>query len=247
LPVTVSACVVPAGSETGLGVTDREVRIAEVTVTEAEPEMPFSVAETVKEPGRMVSSKPLVPVMLLMVPSVALEVLQCAEEVTFCWLPSLMVAVAVYCCVWPAARVADAGLTAIAVTMAEVAVRVEEAVTSPFVAVIVEVPGWLAMTWPVRLTVATVGEELDQTTELVRSWVEPSEKMPFAFICWLWPTARLNGYGVTAREVSTAEVIWTGTVAEVAPRVTVSEAVPVPVAVARPVALAVTTPELELR
>ena len=84
MPVTVIACVVPAGSETGLGKIVKDVSNALVTVTDAEPVIEFSVAVTETAPAPAATSNPLEPAVLLIVALLGSEVLQCAEVVTLC-------------------------------------------------------------------------------------------------------------------------------------------------------------------
>ena len=58
------------------GVTEIEVRVAEVTVSVADPVIPFMKAVTVAIPGLTPVANPLLPAVLLMVATVALFVLQ---------------------------------------------------------------------------------------------------------------------------------------------------------------------------
>ena len=155
--MTVRAWLVPAGNETGFGVRARELKAAGWTVTVADPEAEFSVAVRFVVPALTAVRKPLFPLVLLTVALAGAATLQCADEVTVCWVPSLSEAVAANCCVWPAARVTEAGLTAMAVTTALVAVTVVFALTLPLDAVITVVPTLAETTSPVLLTVATAG------------------------------------------------------------------------------------------
>jgi hypothetical protein len=114
--------------------------VALVMVTEADPETEFSVAVTLIDPAAVVVSDPLLPEVLLIEALVGSDTLQCAEDVAACCVPSLRVAVAVNCCVCPAARVAEDGLMVMVVTTALVTVAVVVVVTLPAAAVMVVVP-----------------------------------------------------------------------------------------------------------
>ena len=63
--MTVSACVVPAGTETGFGVIVSEFNVAACTVTVAEPEVELMVAVTLVVPAAVEVRNPLLPLVLL--------------------------------------------------------------------------------------------------------------------------------------------------------------------------------------
>ena len=67
------------------------------------------------------------------------------------------------------------------------------------VAVMVAVPGDMPVASPEEVMVATAGSELAQVTVAVRSWVEPSLKVPVAVNCRGPATRRVTWGGVTAR------------------------------------------------
>ncbi len=238
--------MVPAAIVTGVGETLIELRVALVMVTEAEPETEFSVAVTLIVPAAVVVSNPLLPEVLLIEAFVGSDTLQCDEDVAACCVPSLRVAVAVNCCVCPAARVAEEGLMVMVVTTALVTVAVVVVVTLPAAAVMVVVPVWAATRLPVALTEAVEVEELDHVTELVRFCVLPSVKVPVAVSCWLVPAARLGLTGVIARELRAALVTVMEEVAVEPPSVAVMVAEPAETACTRPAVLTVATAALEL-
>ena len=161
-------------------------------VTLAEPEVEFTLAVTLTVPAAVAVRKPLLPLLLLTVALAGLETLQWADVVTVCCVPSLSEAVAANCCVCPAARFTEAGLTLIDVMTALVPVTVVFALTLPLPAVITLVPVAAIRMSPVLLTEAQEGLDVVHVTVLVRSCVLPSENVPVAVSCWLTPTGRLG-------------------------------------------------------
>jgi hypothetical protein len=110
------------------------------------------------------------PKLLITATPVLLEV-HVANVVSTCELPSLKDPVAVNCWLFPEVIVALAGVTAIAVRLALVTVKViVPAGTEPNTALIVALPGATPRTTPVVLeTVATVASLDVQVAESVRS------------------------------------------------------------------------------
>ncbi len=113
--VAVNCCVAPAVMLGVAGVTATAVSVfvAAVTVSLAVPLIPLSEAVTEVEPAATAVASPD----MLIVAAELLEDVQLAVEVTFAVELSLYVAVAVNCCVVPAAIVAVAGETEIDVSV----------------------------------------------------------------------------------------------------------------------------------
>jgi hypothetical protein len=86
-----------------------------------------------------------------------------------------------------------AGVTAMAVRVAAVTDTVIFVVTEFSVAEITALPGPAAVTTPPALTVATVGLTDIHVTELVTSFADPSEYVPFAVNCCVCPDCRNGG------------------------------------------------------
>jgi len=124
--------------------------------------------------------------------------------------PSEKVPVAVSCRELRWATEGFVGVTAIEVRTAEVTVTVVAPDTPPRVALIVALPTPIPVTRPwlpgASLTVASVGAEETQVTNVVRFWVVPSEKSPVAMSCSLVPVAIAELGGVIVIPVSTAAV-----------------------------------------
>src|SRR5512133_687130 len=104
-----------------------------------------------------------------------------------------------------------AGETAIDCSVGVVTVSSVDAGTLSKVALIVEVPAAMARTRPLLseslLTVATAGSLESQSASKVRSWVVPSEKVPFAVNWLLTPLAIVGAAGVIVRPVIVAGLI----------------------------------------
>jgi hypothetical protein len=129
--------------------------------------------------------------------------------------------------------------------VAEVTVRVVLPEIVPEVAVMAAAPAETAVARPLLLTVAAnVFNEL-QATDMVISWVVPSETVPVAVNCWVDPTEMIGLAGVTAMEDRVEEVTVRVVLPEIVPKVAVMAAVPAETAVARPLLLMVATDVLE--
>ena len=144
------------------------------------------VAVIVVWPGATPVERPLVAI----VATVDAEELQLTAFVTSCWLPSLKLPVAVNCWVAPATKLRFAGLTAMDDRVAEVTVKVEDPATEPAVAVIVVCPALAELATPLVAMVATVGAELAQLTDVVRSCRLPFVNLPVALNGCTVPTAQ---------------------------------------------------------
>lgn len=98
------------------------------------------------------------------------------------------------------------GVTVMELSVALETGRVVVPETSPNVAVIVGVPGVIAVAMPLGSTVVIELSDEFQVTCFVRSWVVLSENVPVAVNCCVVPAATLGLVGVTAIEVSRADV-----------------------------------------
>jgi hypothetical protein len=125
--------------------------------------------------------------------------------------------------------------------VAEVTVRVVLLEIAPEVAVMVAVPGAMAVARPLLATVATdVLDELHVTRPFI-SWLVPSEYTPEAANWVVGPTGMLGLTGVTDMEDKVAEVTVRVVLPEIVPEVAVMVAVPAATAVARPLMSTVAT------
>ena len=115
----------------------------------------------------------------------------------------------------------------------------------PDVAVMVAVPAATAVASPLALTVAAeVLDEL-QVDWVVISWLVPSENVPEAANCNVFPTCKVGLAGVTDTEDRTAGVTVRTVLPGMPPDVAVMFAVPVATAVAKPLLLTVATGVLD--
>ena len=170
VPVAVNCCVVPSGMEGIAGVTEIETSVAGVTVRVVEPAITPRVAVTLVLPAETADATPT----LFTVATAEFAVVQEAELVTSCVLPSVNVPVAFRTCVVPLANDGFAGVTAIDTSVAAATVRLVEPVIEPDVAVIEVTPAVTPVASPVLPMVALPCAEELQLTELVRFWVLPS-------------------------------------------------------------------------
>lgn len=170
VPVAVMACVVPSANEALAGVTDNDTSTGAVTFRVAVPSTAARLAVIVAVPTPAPMANPPDPIVAI----ASDDVLQLAADVRFCWLPSLYVPVATYCCVVPFAIAPLPGLTANDTSTGGDTVTPVDVPTVPELALIFAVPNAKAITKPLLLTGATVGESEAHVTELVRSCVLPS-------------------------------------------------------------------------
>lgn len=184
VPVAMSCTVVPLAIEGLGGVTAIEVRIAESTLTEVEPDTPACVAVIVAVPVPVPVSRPLV----LTVAIAPDDEVQVTEDVRFCALPSEKIPVAVSCRLVPWAIPGSTGVIVsdcklkLPTTLSEV-VPMTGPATVLKVAETVELPWVWVSASPVELIVATAVFDELQVTKLVRSRVSPSLKVPVAVNC----------------------------------------------------------------
>ena len=123
-----------------VGVTAMDTRVAEVTVSVADPTTLPDVAVIVDEPAATDVANPLEPAALLMAAIVAADDFQVTDVVRFCVVLSEYVPVAVNCLDVPSAKLVLVGVTAIETSVAGVTVSVALPETLPEVAVIVDEP-----------------------------------------------------------------------------------------------------------
>lgn len=130
--------------------------------------------------------------------------------VTFEVDPSLQVPVAVKACFWPAATVAESGLTEMAVSVAAVTVSEAVPLIAPDVAVTVTAPAVTPVATPAEAaafdSVATAGSLDAQTASVVTSDDVPSDHAPVAVKPFFAPTEIDADNGATVIPVSTGAV-----------------------------------------
>src|SRR5262249_40229063 len=153
-----------------------------------------SVAMIVVEPWASPLARPAEPGELEICATAVDDELHCTELVRLTCEPSVRVPVATNCCDSPLGRLGFAGVTAIEAS-AGVTVSTVDPVTPASVALIVDVPAASALASPIdpavfEIVAVDVFEDA-QVAAFVRSWCEPSEKVPIATNCWLPPAARV--------------------------------------------------------
>ena len=143
-----------------------------------------TVAVIVVVPAATGVALPLLPAVLLIVATDGTDELQVADVVRSCVVLSENVPAALNCSVVPRPMLGLAGRTAIDTSVAAVTVRVVEPEMSPDKAMIVVVPVPTEVALPLLpatlLMVATDGTDELQVTDVVRSCVVVSEKVPVA-------------------------------------------------------------------
>lgn len=170
MAVAVNCWVVPAAKLALVGETAMELTVLAVTVSEAVPLTPPIEAKIAVEPAPTAFARPdefieATAVFALVHPTVV---------VTLAVVPSLYVAIAVNCCVSPAAILAFAGEIVIEVTVLADTAR-EAVPLIPFREAVIAVDPWLiAFASPEGFIVATEAFPLVQATTLVTFAVEPS-------------------------------------------------------------------------
>jgi hypothetical protein len=174
VPVAVNCCVVPRAIAGLCGLIAIETSAAGFTTSVADPLTEPELMPIVVVPVPTEVANPAVPVLLLMVATVAAVELQWPVWVRSCMLPSVYVPVAVNCCVVPKGIVAVGGLIAIETSAAAVTVSTVELLTEPEAAVMVAVPCATPVANPVLLIVAVPGVSDDQAAVLVRYCMLPS-------------------------------------------------------------------------
>lgn len=240
--MAVSCCVCPAARTGASGEMLMDTGAAAVTVTGTADVTEPRVALTLAEPCACVVMSPR----LLTVAAAEFDVVQVAVAVTFCVLPSVYVAVAESCWVWPSARDTVDGVIAMETGVAAVTVILIGVITAPTLAVMVSDPAVFEVMRPVLLTVATRGFEVDHVAVLVTFCVVPLVSVAVAVICCVWPAARETSEGVRAMETTVAGVTVMLLVAVREPSVAVMVAEPVVTVVTSPEVLTVATVRLEL-
>ncbi len=119
--------------------------------------------------------------------------------------------------------------------------------TVPIVAVMIVVPAARAVASPLLLIVATAVLIEIQLTELVISWIVPSEKVPVAVNCRADPPGILGLAGVAVMRDRLADVTVRVVPPETSPKVAVMTAVPAVRPLASPLLSIVATPISEDR
>jgi hypothetical protein len=132
----------------------------------------------------------------------------------------------VNCVVVPTANVGFDGVTVIETTVAGVTVSVVALEVELYVAVIVVVPAPTVVARPFESIVAVLVDELDHTTELLKSCEVPSAYVPVAVNCSVLPSATDGFDGPTEIELKAAAVIVTLICVVTEPELAVTVAVP---------------------
>jgi len=161
------------------------VRTADVVLTESVPVMPFIVAEMLAEPMPVPVRRPAEFTDMV----AAAELLQLAEEVMVCELPSLNEPMAASCTVVPSGREMLVGVRLIETSVADCTVMAAEPVTAPPDARTLAVPAVLAVTTPCvpapLLTRAMDTFETLQFAEVVTVCWVPLLSAAMAMNCWV--------------------------------------------------------------
>jgi hypothetical protein len=170
-----------------------------VTVSNVDPLIAPDVAVIVAGPAATPLAWPAVVETLLTVAVAAEEVVHTADAVRFCVVPFEYLPIAVNCTVPPTATEGFAGVTAMETNVgaAAVTVRVVEPSMFPEVAVIVAVPGPLAVAKPLAAIVATFRFDELHVAVVVRFWMLPSLYVPVAVNCCVLPFVIEGVAGVT--------------------------------------------------
>ena len=175
VPVAVNCWVTPSGTLGILGVTGIttiEIKVPEFTVRIVLPETVPKVAVMVAVPPETAVASPL----LLTVATSVFDEFQVACVVISKLAPSEKVPMAVNCSVSPTAGIGAAGVTVIEDRVAGVTVRVALPSIPPELAVMVTVPGEMAVARPVLSIVATAGfDELHVTCVDILGFAPRSE------------------------------------------------------------------------
>jgi hypothetical protein len=170
-----------------------------VTVAFVEPAIEPDVAVILAEPTAALVAMPDA----LMVAMPAEEELHVTEDVMSCVVPSLIVPVAVNCCLTPSGIDGLAGATAMETTTAAVIVRSVEPAIEPEAAVILAEPIAALVAMPDALMVAKLAEDELHVTDDVRSCLVPSLIEPVAVNCCLAPSPIEGFAGETLIAVKT--------------------------------------------
>jgi hypothetical protein len=181
-----------------------EASAAEFTVSVVDPVVDPEVALITVEP----TPTPLASPALLIDAVDGIDELQVTELVRSCVLPSLYVANALNCWVWPFAIDGEAGVTLIdcRVRAAAPTVSTVEPAMVLYLALMVVDPDAIADTTPPAATVATARFEDVQVTYLLMSWEVPFVKVPIAVNCCCVPDSIVELAGFTAIEDSPVRV-----------------------------------------
>jgi hypothetical protein len=181
---------------------------------------------------------PSLPLALLTLAIASAEELHVTSVVMSLLVPSEKNPIAASCREVPVASNELGATILIAFKVAAVTVALVAAETPLMAAVIVAVPAPKPVSNPslpvTLLTVATSGAEEIQLTDVVRSWVVPSEKFPVAVRFTVVPLGREGFGGLIVIEVRVAAVAVIDVVPETPVWVAVTVAVPTPIAVTSP-------------
>jgi hypothetical protein len=170
----VNCCVVPSAIVGACGLIAIDTSAAGLTTNVAIPLIDPELIPMLVVPVPSVLASPAVPLLLLIVATVATVELQWPLCVRSCVVPSVNVPVAVNCCVAPNATVIVGGLIAIDTSAAAVTVSSVELLTVPEVAVMLAEPVPTLCANPPLLIVAVDSVSDVHVAVLVRFCVLPS-------------------------------------------------------------------------
>jgi hypothetical protein len=218
-----------------------EDKVAEVTVRVVFPETLPKVAVIVVVPTETPVARPL----LFTVAADVLDELQTTWVVMLWLVPSEYVPEAANCSVIPAGMLGLAGVTDMEDRSAGGTVRVVFPEILCEVAEMVVLPDATAVASPLPLTVATDVLDEFQVTRVAITWVVPSEYVPEAVNCSVFPTGTLGFAGVMDIEDRVARFTLKVVFPEMFPEVAAMVVVPDATVVAKPLPSTVATDELE--
>ena len=220
-----------------------ETSWAAVTLRFVDPNTDPDFAETVVWPTAAVVMRPETP------PSneatEGTEENHVTIELTSLVEPSVNVPVAVNCWVVPRAMDELAGITAMDCSAAAKTLKDAVPEIEPLAAVTVTEPVAFAEARPLEFTVAIALSVVLQEAEEVRSWVDPSVKVPVAENCRVVPAGTVAVEGATLRDTSVAAFTVNELWPETPPRVALTLEFPTANEVESPAELTMATVRFE--
>ena len=227
-PVALNCCVPPSGMEADVGAIVSETSVASLTVRVAVPTAPANTAVIVAVPGSSPVAHPFVPSKSLTVATDTGCDVHPAEPVRSSVLPSANVPVALNCVAVCCAIVAISGVIWIDTRAKASTTNAAEPVTESSCAEIVAVPADCPVTSPILSTLATLPDDELHVTAVVIDCVLPSLNVPVAEQASDDAGASTAVAGVTAMEVSVAELTFNGVDPVTPSSVALMSAVPAP-------------------
>jgi hypothetical protein len=221
VPVAENNFVNPGATAAVDGFTVSATKVAPLTVTEVEALAGPYLAERVAVPAVWPVTMPVMSVLA----TLGCDELQFTSEVRFCVLPSLKVPFAVNCCVAPITRIGLSGVMASELNVTGLTFRVVEPVTESKLALIVLLPLFTALAVFPCIVATAVFEEAQPAKPLMYC-VEPSLKVAAAANVLVVVGAMEGFAGISAIDVSVAELTVRLVVAVKEPKLAVIVVVP---------------------